>query len=208
MPQWRMKGQYITSCSCQPHCSCDTTGFPSPKPFCEYVVAMNIQEGNFEGVSLSGLKWATVGRFPGAVHEGNGSTEIFVDERADDSQRNALAQILAGQAGGGLFEIFASLMAETRGPHFADIEFQFDKERRRARVAVPGFFEATAEPLTVPATGEEQRVIVKLPGGFEYKEAEIAYAGVLKSTGATKFDWQKTHSALADVEHTDQGLVA
>ena len=68
--------------------------------------------------------------------------------------------------------------------------------------------ETTSEPLTVPATGEEQRVIVKLPNGFEYKEAEIAYAGILKSTGAIKLNWQKTHSALALVEHTNEGLAA
>jgi hypothetical protein len=47
-----------------------------------------------------------------------------------------------------------------------------------------------------------------MPGGFEYKEMEVAVAGTLKSTGAIKFDWQGTHSSLAEVEHTPQGLVA
>ena len=208
MPSWKMKGQYIKNCSCLATCPCDTIGVPAPNSFCEGVLGMNIQEGNFDGVSLSGLKWMAVFHFPGALHEGNGTMEAFVDERANEAQRNALLQILTGQAGGPWFEILAQIVTKIEGPHFVRIEFQFDRAKRRARVSVPGFFETTSEPLTVPPTGEEQRVIVKMPGGFEYKEMEVAYAGTLKSNGAIKFDWQKTHSSLAEVEHTEKGLVA
>lgn len=51
----------------------------------------------------------------------------------------------------------------------------------------------------------EQRVIVRMPGGFEYRAMEVAQATVLKGTGAIKYDWQKTHSSLAEVEHTPAG---
>lgn len=84
----------------------------------------------------------------------------------------------------------------------------FDKEKRRARLTVPGFVETTSAPLMVIPTGDEQRVIVKMPDGFEYKEMEVAQAAMLKSNGAIKFEWQKTHSSLAEVEQTDKGLVA
>ena len=208
MPNWRMKGQYIKNCSCLASCPCDTIGVPAPNAFCEGVVAMNIQEGNFDGVDLSGLRWAEVLHSPGPLHEGNITVEAFIEQKANEGQRNALVQIVTGEAGGTMFEIFSSLASKIEGPHFVGIEFQFDKDRRRARVSVPGVFETTSVPLVVPPTGEEQRVIVQMPDGFEYKEMEVAFAGVLKSTGAIKFDWQKTHSSLAEVEHTDQGLVA
>lgn len=68
--------------------------------------------------------------------------------------------------------------------------------------------ETTSEPLTVPATGDEQRVIVRMPHGFEYLEMEVAQTAVLKGTGAIKFDWEKTHSSLAEVEHTPAGLAS
>jgi len=207
MPQWRMKGQYITNCNCLPHCQCDTIGLPGPDPFCEGMFAMRIQEGNFEGVSLNRLKWAAVLQFPGAVHEGNGTAEYFIDEDANDAQRQALTDIITGKARGGFFEIFAEVCPTKYGPHFVPIEFDFDKESRHARVTIPGFLETTSAPLTIPASDEEQRVIVRLPGGFEYHEAEIAYAATLKSTGAIKFDWRNRHSALADVEHTNEGLL-
>lgn len=208
MPSWKMKGQYIKNCNCLASCPCDTIGVPAPNKSCEGVVAMNIQEGHFDGVSLNGLKWAATVHWPGALHEGNGTLEAFLDERANEKQRDALVKILTGQAGGTLFEILSQIVTTIHGPHFVKITFDFDKEKRRARLSIPGFIETTTEPLIVPASGDEQRVIVKMPGGFEYKEMEVAQATSLKSTGEIKFDWKKTHSSLADVEHTDKGLVA
>lgn len=136
--------------------------------------------------------------------------EVFVDERANEAQRHALLPILTGQAGGTLFEILSQIVTTVHGPHFVKIEWEFDKGKRRARLAIPGFLETTSQSLTIPATkakAEEQRVIVRMPGGFEYKEMEVAQTGILKGTGEIKYDWQNTHSSLADVEHTPTGLV-
>ena len=205
---WRMKGQYLKSCDCLASCPCDTGGFPAPQPYCEGVVAMNIQEGNFDNVDLSGLKWAGVVHFPGALHEGNGAIEAFIDERANEAQRQALGTILTGQAGGTLFEILKSIITTMHGPHFTRIDFDFDKAKRTAKLSIPGFVETTTAPLMIPATGSEQYVTVRMPNGFEYKEMEVAQAVTLKSTGAIKFDWQGTNSNLANVEHTNEGLVA
>jgi hypothetical protein len=208
MPNWRMKGQYIKNCNCLATCPCDTIGSPSPNKFCEGMCGMHIVEGHFGDVPLDGLNWAATYHWPGALHEGNGTLEAFIDERADAPQRDALIQILTGQAGGTFFEILSQIVTAVHGPHFVPIHWEFDKERRRARVSVPGFFETTSEPLTDVVKHEETRVAVRIPGGFEYKEMEVAYAGNLRSTGAIKFDWQNTHSSLAEVEHTDKGLVA
>ena len=138
MADWRMKGNYLKNCNCVPSCSCDTSGFPSPHDNCEGVVGMLIEEGHFDGVDLSGCKWAGTVYWPGALHEGNGTMEAFIDEGAS----------------------------------------------------------------------EEQRVIVQMPGGFEYKEMEVAQTGTLKSTGDVKFDHSGTHSSLAEVDHTPAGLAA
>ncbi len=86
------------------------------------------------------------------------------------------------------------------------IRFEFDKKKRKARVFISGALETVSIPLTVPATGKEQRVIVNMPGGMEYKEMEVAQTAVLKGTGAITFDHKNTHSSLAEVEHTQAGL--
>ena len=64
------------------------------------------------------------------------------------------------------------------------------------------------EPLKIPATNEEQQVIVRMPNGLEYKEFQVAQSVVLKGTGAVKFEYKNTHSSLADADHTQKGLQA
>ena len=208
MPDWRMKGQYLKNCNCVPSCPCDTYGYPAPHEFCEGVVGMLVTEGHFDDVDLAGVKWAGTVHWPKALHEGNGTMEAFIDESTSDEQRQALGQILTGQAGGPFFEIIASIVTTVHGPHFVPIDFEFDRESRKARLSIEGFVETTTEPLKIPATGDEQRVIVQMPGGFEYHEMEVAQTGTLKGTGEIKFDWSGTHSSLAEVEHTPQGVAA
>jgi hypothetical protein len=205
---WRMKGEYLKNCNCLASCPCDTIGTPAPNDFCEGFVAMNIAEGNFDGVDLSGVKWAGTVHFPGAMHEGNGDIEAYIDEQATQQQRDALLQIFSGKAGGPLFEILNAVCPNFKGVQYVPISWQFDKEARRAHVKVGDYVETKTEPLKVIPTGDEQRVIVRMPGGFEYKEMEVAQAVELRSSGAIKFDWKNTHSSLAVVEQTDKGLVA
>ena len=131
---------------------------------------MHIAEGHFGNVRLDGLNWAATVHWPGALHEGNGSLQPFIDQRATDEQRNAILQILSGQNGGTMFEILAAIVTTMHEPQFVPINFEFDRKARRARVSIPGFLETTSEPLKVPATGNEQRVTLQMPDGFEYKE--------------------------------------
>jgi hypothetical protein len=208
MPNWRMKGEYLKNCNCLASCPCDTIGVPAPADFCEGMAAMNIKEGHFDNVDLKGLKWLAIVHWPGGLHEGNGTLEAFIDESADEEQRNALMTILSGQAGGPFFEILSQIVTDFHGPHFVRIDWDFDKGKRTARVSVPNIFETTSEPLKVPATGDEQRVIVQMPNGFEYKVMEVAQTGSLKSSGVIKYDYKGTNSNLAEVEHTHDGLVA
>jgi len=79
IPEWRLKGPWLKNCNCLASCPCDTIGRPTPADYCEGMVAMNIREGHFDGVNLNGLKWAMLVHFPGAIHEGNGEVQLFVD---------------------------------------------------------------------------------------------------------------------------------
>lgn len=205
---WRMKGQYIKNCNCIATCPCDTVGFPYPGKGCEGMAGMNIVEGNFETVKLDGLKWAVAYAWPGALHEGNGSIQPYIDEKASEEQRTALLTILSGKAGNAWFEILASIVTAVHQPQFVPISWEFDKKKRRARVRITGFLETESAPLTVPATGDEQQVIVQMPDGIEYKEFQVAQSVVLKGTGAVKFEFKNTHSSLAETEHTHNGLQA
>ncbi len=208
MATWTLKGEYLKNCNCLPSCPCDTIGDPAPNSYCEGLVGMNIREGHFDAVDLGGLKYAEAFHFPGAMHQGNGDRILYIDQTASPAERDALQQILTGKAGGVLYEIVASVLPNLKGIHFVPIEWQFDMAKRVARISVPGYGETTTAPLKIIPTGEDQRVIVRMPNGFEYKEMEVAQAVILKSTGGIQFDWKRTHSSLAHVERTDKGLVA
>jgi hypothetical protein len=172
------------------------------------MAGMHIIEGNFGKVKLAGLNWAVVYSWPGALHEGNGSVQPYVDKKANEEQRTALLTILSGQAGDAWFEVLASIVTTVHEPQFVPIKWEFNKKKRTARVSIPGFLETQVAPLKIPATGGEQQVIVRMPNGMEYKEFQVAQSVVLKGTGAVKFDHKNTHSSLADVEHTQKGLRA
>ncbi len=206
MNDWRLKGQYLKNCNCVAHCPCDTVGVPTPDRFCEGLNGMHIDKGYFGDIELDGLEFAFTYHFPGALHEGNGSLQPFITDRASAAQRDAILAIMSGQHGGPMFEIFASLITNLLEPQSVPIEWQFDKERRHARLVVVGHGEAVAVPLIIPATGGEQRAIVSLPTGFEYREVDVAQTAVLRGTGKIRFDHKGTNSNLAHVDHTPQGL--
>ena len=170
------------------------------------MVGMHIVQGHFDQVNLDGLSWVVTYRWPGALHEGNGTIQPFIDQHANADQRGALLQILSGQAGNAWFEFLASTVTQLLEPQFVPIEFEFDKGKRKARVAIAGALETVSAPLMIPNTGQEQHVTVRMPTGMEYREFEVAQAMILKCTGGLKFDHHGTHSSLAEIEHTHLGI--
>jgi len=170
---------------------------------------MHITEGHFGGVNLDGLKFAATVDFPGPLHEGNGTMQPIVDERATPEQRDALFQIMSGKhsAEGTLFHIFSLIVTSILDPVFAPIEFGFDMRRRTARVSIPGVLETEVEPIRNPVTGAEHRIQVVMPEGFEHRMAEVAHARI-DSTGGIKFQVTQGHSSLAHVEQTPAGVAA
>ena len=199
--QWRLKGQWIKNCSCDAGCPCDFNREPTHH-VCEGMLGMNILEGNYGDVPLGGLKWAVTYKWPGPLHEGNGTAQPFIDSKADQRQRDAILQILSGQAGDPFFDIIKVVVSKMEEPQFVPVQWEFDMKTRRARVAVDGAFETVTEPIKNPITGEEHRIQVNMPEGFEYKLAETGNAVVNRGTGVLKYDWPNGHSSLAEVDRT------
>jgi hypothetical protein len=171
------------------------------------MAGMHIDEGRFGDVNLAGLRWCCTYHWPGPLHEGNGTIQAIVDERADEDQRSALLTILSGkeQVEGTFFQIISMIAPNVLKPLFLPIEYEFDLDGRTARVVVPGVFETTSKPIKNPVTGEAHRIRVNMPEGFEYHEAEIASA-MIKGSGEIKFDRNECHSSMANVTFTESGL--
>jgi hypothetical protein len=93
-------------CNCGVPCPC-TFAQPPTEGECDGVIGWRVRSGNYGDVTLDGLNIAGVARFVGNIWEPETKAEggFSIDERADDAQRQALATIFGGQAGGwpGLF---------------------------------------------------------------------------------------------------------
>jgi hypothetical protein len=63
-------------------------------------MAFRIDEGISGAVDLAGLSFIVIGFTPGPMGDGNWSVGLVIDERANDPQRDAIAAIASGAAGG------------------------------------------------------------------------------------------------------------
>lgn len=203
---WRLEGEWMKNCNCAFGCPCDFNALPT-QGYCKGLVAMRIAKGHFEGTRLDGLCFAMTVDFPGALHEGNGTIQPIIDERATPEQRQALFDIFSGKhsAEGTLFQIVSLIVTKIHDPVFAPFEFSFDKDGRVARLVARGVLETDVEPIKNPVTGTPHRIQVVMPEGFEHRAAEVASANI-RSTGAIPFETRGTHSSLATVVQTPDGV--
>jgi hypothetical protein len=169
-----------------------------------------IEEGYFGALRLDGLRAVLIASTPGALHEGNGTMQLIIDERADAAQRDALVKIMTGQETdemATMWWVLGAMCPTKLEPLFRPIDVDIDVEARRGRVRVPGLLELTGEPIRNPVTGAEHRVRIDLPEGFEFRIAEIG-SGTTRSTAAIALDGLKnTYAQFVHIHLSDKGVV-
>jgi hypothetical protein len=194
IPKWSVKGDWFDTCKCTIPCPCY---FAQPPTYgdCEGVLAWHIREGSYGQVPLSGLNVVALGAFEGNVWAGGKRVTmgIFIDERADTSQRQALEMIFGGRVGGWP-AVFANFIAEVRGIEFARIEFGVADDLAFWQAEIPGKVLARGEALTGPTLLPGQRVQVHNPPGAEVGPGAIATQGTATADNAQAFgfSWKRT----------------
>ena len=137
-PNWSLRGEYMESCNCDYLCPCIYTNPQGPATHDNCIAAMvfRIDEGRSGPVRLDGLKFALVLRSGRVMADGNWVFGAIVEETADPQQREALAAIAGGEAGGPTAMIRQNLVSDFRGVEFKPIEFTIAGLTRR--VTIPG----------------------------------------------------------------------
>jgi len=194
---WFMKGDELGHCNCAWGCPCQFNA-PPTEGDCHAVIGYQVDEGRYGDVSLNGVRFAEIVSWPGAIHEGDGTVQLVIDDGCSDAQRDAIMRIASGAEGGAYFEIFASVLPHVREPIFAAVEFEMDVAGRTGRLKVGDLADTRAEPIRNPATGDEHRVRIVIPDGFEYEEAEIGNTVVAEVTGEAPlaFTLENTYAQL------------
>ena len=149
--KWTIEADYLQACNCDYGCPCEFEA-PPTQGNRQGAGAWRINRGSFGDVSLDGLGLGFALHSPAALHLGNITLALFVDERANQQQRDALIQIASGKAGGNPFDIIASLISNLSGPHF--VRSQFNLQGRNSSGKMGDAASMAFEPVKNPVTGE------------------------------------------------------
>src|SRR5438093_660754 len=100
---WQLSGQLIESCSCNMMCPCWYT-VPelaiNDQGWCASAIAVRIDRGNADGVSLDGRTVVLAIDFPGLIFDGGGTARVYLEQDASADQQRALEGIAQGNVGG------------------------------------------------------------------------------------------------------------
>ena len=126
-PDWQVRGQDDETCNCDFVCPCvlwQMSIMPT-KGSCIFAMAFQIEQGRFGTVPLDGLGFILLGSTPAEMGKGNWSVGVIVDERATAEQRDAIAGIASGAAGGPMAAL-SGLVGTLLGVETSPIQFTRD----------------------------------------------------------------------------------
>ena len=187
--QWRVAGDWFDVCKCAVPCPCTFAQAPTYGD-CEGILAWHIREGHYGDARLDGFNVVALGAFEGNIWEGAKVTVgIYMDERADESQRGAL-EVIFGGGGGGWPGEFASMIGEMRGIEYVPITFEIADDLAYWAAEVPGKVTARAEALTGPTTPSGQRVQLHNAPGAEVGPGQVATWGRATADRAEGFGFK------------------
>ena len=120
---WKVKGELILNCSCDVFCPCVVSlgAHPPTEGHCHAWMGIIIDEGHYEGESLSNLNVGLLVDIPGRMGEGNCKVAAYIDERANEKAYNGLLSFFSGGAGGST-GLFTALVSEIIGAEKTSVE--------------------------------------------------------------------------------------
>ena len=211
VPEWQLVGDWFDICSCDIPCPCEFAQAPTNNA-CQGMLAWHIRNGHFGAIQLNDLSLLALAAFEGNIWAGETKAVmgLFIDEKADEQQREALQSIFSGQAGGWPAS-FAAIIGEVRGVEFVPITFEVAGDLAFWRAEIPGKVMGRAEALTGPTTPPGQRVQTINPPGSEVGPGQVAtwgqstevrtedfgfrWTGEGRSSKHIPFDWSGPDSA-------------
>src|SRR5947208_1132673 len=137
---WRIRGTYFESCNCDAICPCrrinGVPGGRSTHGLCMGVLSWLIEEGEADGVDLSGLPVALVGNYSDDEAGSPWRWILYLDASASDEQRAALEGVFSGRLGGDAERHFPWAWKASELLAVRPMEIEVDHTRRRQRLRI------------------------------------------------------------------------
>lgn len=208
MVGWEIHGLEFGNCNCSYGCPCQFNDLPT-HGHCRAVAFFRIDRGHFGDVRLDGLKCGIAVRWPGAVHEGRGVMQPFIDQAADEAQRKALFSIMTGKEtkdAATFFWIYSAMCDTIHEPIYTRIDFDADMSSRVADCKAEGVASGHGEPILNPVTGAQHRVGIVMPNGFEYTSNEVG-RGWSQATGNVEIELENSYAHWCELHMNNEGLI-
>ncbi|MFN2646129.1 MAG: DUF1326 domain-containing protein [Burkholderiales bacterium] len=101
---YHLEGRLLEVCNCNVLCPC-WIGEDPDNGTCDTIVAWRFDEGQINGVDVSGCTIAAVAHVPGNILEGNWKAAIYVSDNASKQQEEAILKVYTGQLGGPIADL-------------------------------------------------------------------------------------------------------
>ena len=164
---WKYQAELIAACNCDWGCPCNFNAKPT-NGYCEGAYALHITSGVCGDTRLDGLKYALSGTWPRALHEGNGTAKIWIDETASEQQRNAVDEIVKGKHGGMPWMVLAATIDNWLATAYVPFEWNFDGPRSSYKAGTE--IQTALDSMHNPVSGAEASATILLPNGLVCKE--------------------------------------
>jgi hypothetical protein len=139
---YSVEGDLLEVCNCNVLCPC-WIGEDPDNGYCDATLAYRINSGEIDGVDMSGVIIAGIGKIPGNVLAGNWTRQLYIDEAASNEQTVAALDLLQGRKGGPMADL-AQLIGRDLEPKRGRITFNLVEGR--GMLAIEGVLEAVMEP--------------------------------------------------------------
>jgi hypothetical protein len=205
---FEIHGMEYGNCNCAFGCPCQFNALPTYGN-CQYLLFARVDSGFHGDTSLGGVVFAMFGKFPGAVHEGNGTQQLVIDERASEAQRVAIRTIIYNEEPYEMkfhWAVYNAMSTSSLEPILTKIAFDADLEKRTAEGSAPGLFESKATPIFNPVTGDEHRAQIVLPNGFEYTVAEMG-CGTSKTQDPIPLQFTNSYAQFNELHINQDGVI-
>lgn len=164
---WRIAGTYLESCNCDPICPCrrigGRAGGRSTYGVCLGALSWLIEDGRAADIDLRGVGVVLVSWYDDDEPGSPWRFHLYIDERAEQAQHDALASIFLGNEGGTVLEHFPWAWKESQalGVSAARIDIDHTPGRGRFRVGDAATLRvrgpvADPEPVTCVIPGHDR----------------------------------------------------
>jgi len=197
---WNLAGDFYENCSCDAICPCTWSNLAhkaTRDDYCRFALAFEVDNGDIEGVDVSGRSFAMIADTPPNMAEGNWRVGVIVDDGATEEQVGKLGQVLSGELGGppaGLGPFLGEFLGIERAP------ITVEHDGKNHRVKVGDLVDYSGERVTIES-GDQVTLtnIVAHPSGptlglapvsrSQVSAFGIEYSGQDLSGFANRFNW-------------------